>query len=360
MAEDQQTDQEDKTEAATPKRLQRARDEGQAPVSREIVTLASLAGVTMAFMLTGPAVSQDLTHRLSVFLSRMDATSLLGTEGFHLASIAAVYAVAPVLLTALVCGVGAVLLQTNFLMSGSGLQPKMQRISPMAGLGRLFSTESLIEGAKSIVKIGVIGFAVWQVLRADLPSLMSMPFLGLSALVSSLIPMLLHVILAVLGVQLVVAAADLFWVRFSHGRKLRMTRQDIRDETKETEGDPQIKARIRQIRLQRSRRRMLAAVPKATVVVTNPTHYAVALAYDRANSAAPRVVAKGVDSMAARIREMAEANNVPLVVNPPLARALYLVELDKDIPAEHFQAVAEIIAYVWRLGQGNRSRGAGP
>ena len=360
MAEDQQTDQEDKTEAATPKRLQRARDEGQAPVSREIVTLASLAGVALAFMLTEPAVSHDLTLRLSVFLSRMDATSLLGTEGFRLASVAAVYAAAPMLLTALVCGVGAVLLQTNFLISGSGAQPKMQRISPMAGLGRLFSTESLIEGAKSVVKIGVIGFAVWQVLRADLPSMLSMPFLGLSALLSNLMPMLLHVVLAVLGVQLVIAAADLFWVRFSHARKLRMTRQDLRDEIKETEGDPQIKARIRQIRLQRSRRRMLAAVSKATVVVTNPTHYAVALAYDRANSAAPRVVAKGVDSMAARIRDVAEANNVPLVANPPLARALYLVDLDKDIPAEHFQAVAEIIAYVWRLGQGNRRRGAEP
>lgn len=360
MAEDQQPDQEDKTEAATPKRLQQARDEGKAPVSREIVTLASLAGVALAFVVTGPAVSQDLTHRLSLFLSRTDATSLLGTEGFTLASIAGLYASAPVLLAALVCGIGAVLLQTNFLVSGSGAQPKLQRISPMAGLGRLFSAESLIEAAKSIAKIAAIGFAVWQVLIADLPSLLSMPFLGMSALLSNLMPMLMHVVLAVLGVQLVIAAADLFWVRFSHGRKLRMTRQNLRDETKETEGDPQIKARIRQIRLQRSRRRMLAAVAKATVIVTNPTHYAVALAYDRANSAAPRVVAKGVDSMAARIREMAEANKVPLVANPPLARALYLVDLDKDIPAEHFQAVAEIIAYVWRLGKGNSRRGTGP
>ncbi len=360
MADDQQTDQEDKTEAATPKRLQQSRDEGEAPVSHEIVTLVSLAGVALAFMVTGPAISQDLAHRLSLFLSRTDATSLLGAEGLYLASIATVYAVAPVLLTALACGVGAVLLQTNFLVSGTRLQPKMQRVSPIAGLGRLFSADSLMEGGKSVAKTAVVGFAVWQVLLADLPSLLSMPFLGLAALLANLMPMLMHVVLAVLGVQLVIAAADLFWVRFSHGRKLRMTRQNIRDEIKETEGDPQIKARIRQIRLQRSRRRMLAAVPKATVVVTNPTHYAVALAYDRANSAAPRVVAKGVDSMAARIREMAEANKVPLVANPPLARALYLVDLDKDIPAEHFQAVAEIIAYVWRLGQGNRSRGSGP
>ena len=133
-----------------------------------------------------------------------------------------------------------------------------------------------------------------------------------------------------------------------------MSRVDIRDEAKESEGDPKIKARIRQIRMQRARRRMLAAVPQATVVVTNPTHYAVALAYDRATNAAPRVLAKGVDTMAARIREAAQAHGIPLVANPPLARALYRVELDADIPAEHFQAVAEIIAYVWRLSRGVR------
>ena len=138
-----------------------------------------------------------------------------------------------------------------------------------------------------------------------------------------------------------------------------MSRHDIQEEQKETEGDPRVKARLRQIRTIRARRRMLAAVPKATVVITNPTHYAVALAYDRAKHAAPRVVAKGVDSLAARIREAAEANHVPVVANPPLARALYRVEVDADIPAEHYQAVAEIIAYVWRLGRtpaGSRER----
>ncbi len=134
-----------------------------------------------------------------------------------------------------------------------------------------------------------------------------------------------------------------------HSRSLRMSRHDIIEEQKETEGDPRIKARLRQIRVLRARKRMLAAVPKATVVITNPTHYAVALSYDRAKHAAPRVVAKGVDTLAVRIREVAQDNRVPIVANPPLARALYQVELDSEIPAEHFQAVAEIIAYVWRL-----------
>jgi flagellar biosynthetic protein FlhB len=133
---------------------------------------------------------------------------------------------------------------------------------------------------------------------------------------------------------------------------MRMSRQDIRDEQKESDGDPKVKMRFRLLRMRRARKRMLAAVPKATVVIVNPTHYAVALVYDRAKTAAPRVVAKGVDSMAARIREVAESNRVPLVVNPPLAHALYRVELDTDIPAEHYKAVAEIIAYVWRLSRG--------
>jgi flagellar biosynthetic protein FlhB len=139
------------------------------------------------------------------------------------------------------------------------------------------------------------------------------------------------------------------WVRFRHARDMRMSKQSVRDELKDTEGNPHVKARIRRIRVMRARRRMMAKIPTATVVVTNPTHYAVALVYDRIANPAPRIVAKGEDSLAARIREIAEANRVPVVANPPLARALYRLELDAEIPAEHYKAVAEIIAYVWRL-----------
>jgi flagellar biosynthetic protein FlhB len=160
---------------------------------------------------------------------------------------------------------------------------------------------------------------------------------------------LFHIFLASLLCHAIVAIADIAWVRFRYARDLRMSREDIREEFKETEGNPHTKARIRRIRMLRARKRMMAQVPKATVVVTNPTHYAVALAYDRAANPAPRVVAKGADAVAARIREVAEAANVPVVTNPPLARALYRLELDAEIPAEHYKAVAEIIAYVWRL-----------
>ena len=201
-----------------------------------------------------------------------------------------------------------------------------------------------------MAKIAVIGFVLWRVLMADLPGLMLAPFGDPNQLLARAAGPVLHVLLVVLAAQAVIAVLDFVWVILRHTRGLRMSRHDIQEEQKETEGDPRVKARLRQIRTFRARRRMLAAVPKATVVITNPTHYAVALAYDRAKHAAPRVVAKGVDSLAARIREAAEANRVPVVANPPLARALYRVEVDADIPAEHYQAVAEIIAYVWRLG----------
>jgi flagellar biosynthetic protein FlhB len=146
-----------------------------------------------------------------------------------------------------------------------------------------------------------------------------------------------------------IAVLDYLVVRFRHLRRLRMTRQELREEVKESEGDPQIKGRIRNLRMARARRRMMAAIPKAAVIITNPTHYAVALAYDETSQAAPRVVAKGTEAVAARIRAVAEEAGVPLVSNPPLARALFKLELETEIPAEHYQAVAEIIAYVWRL-----------
>jgi flagellar biosynthesis protein FlhB len=164
-----------------------------------------------------------------------------------------------------------------------------------------------------------------------------------------------HLLIAGVVTQGIVASTDLMWVRFRHAQDMRMSKQDVRDELRDTDGNPQVKARIRRIRMMRARRRMMAKVPGATVVITNPTHYAVALLYDRANNPAPRIVAKGTDSVAARIREVAEANGVPVVANPPLARALYSLELDTEIPAEYYKAVAEIIAYIWRLRRPSRA-----
>jgi flagellar biosynthetic protein FlhB len=354
MADPSQPD--DRTEAATPRRLQRAREEGHVPVSRELVTLAGLVAATLTLVYAAPSITRDLASRLSVFLAKAHTVHLEDGTAFRLAGMAWLHAAGPFVLATLLAGAAAVVVQTGFLFNPHALQPDISRVNPRAGLKRIFGPDSLIEAGKSLIKIAVLSIMTWQVLRSDLPALLLAPYDEAGPLLARTIGPVLHVLFAVLVAQTAIAALDFFWVVLRHNRGLRMSRHDIQEEQRETEGDPRVKARLRQLRMVRARRRMLAAVPKATVVITNPTHYAVALSYDRAKHAAPRVVAKGVDSLAARIREVAEANHVPLVANPPLAHALYRVELDTDIPAEHYQAVAEIIAYLWRLD--GRLRGA--
>ena len=343
----------DRTEAATPRRLQRGRDEGQIPNSRELSSLAGLAGASLALMMLGPATARDLVRHLVVFLGQgyaLDVSHGIGGP-MRLATVAALRAAGPVAFGTILAAIVAVLVQTGMLLNLGALRPDFSRVSPSGGLKRLFGTNGMVEALKSCAKIALMVLIAWHVLAGDVAALLASPFTDAATLIERCTRPILHMLVAVLLAQTAIAGVDLLWVRVRHARSMRMSRQEIRDEQKETEGDPQVRMRFRQLRMRRARRRMLAAVPKATVVIINPTHYAVALAYDRAKNAAPRVVAKGVDSMAARIRELAEANRVPLVVNPPLARALHLVELDTDIPAEHFKAVAEVIAYVWRLGR---------
>ncbi|MDE2200116.1 MAG: EscU/YscU/HrcU family type III secretion system export apparatus switch protein [Rhodospirillales bacterium] len=338
---------EDRTEAASARRLQKAREEGGAPISREATTLGVLGAGTLVLAMAAPGIARTLAARLAALLAgsgRLDPSA-----GLRAAALALLAATAPFVLAALLAGSLAVLLQSGFALHTHALRPDVARLDPRRGLARIVSTRALFEALKSLVKLAVVAAAGWQVFRAmpgRLEALLGEP---VGALALSLRGEVLALVMAMLAAQALIAVLDLVQTRLQHMRGLRMSRQELRDEHKEMEGDPQIKGRIRQIRQQRMRRRMILAVPKATVVLTNPTHYAVALAYDPAAPAAPRVVAKGVDEVAARIREVAQANAVPLVANPPLARALYLVPLEAEIPAEHFKLVAEIIAYVWRL-----------
>ena len=352
-------DKEDRTEAATARRLQKAREDGQIPLSRECVSLAGLCMATLALCFVAPAITRDVGRMLAGLLGQAHAVDLSSGVAPVLAVSARAFLLgsAPFVLAALVGGVGAVLLQTGFLIHPGGLTPKLSGLNPLAGFKRIFGMDGLVETLKSIAKIGAISGAVWLAVGSDWRWLIGSVQFSTPLLLDRLARLLLRVLLAVLGVQAVIALADIAWVRYRHASRLRMSRHDLKEEHRETEGDPRIKARIRQIRALRARQRMMTAVPKAAVVITNPTHYAVALAYDRGKHAAPRVVAKGMDEMAARIRDVARANNVPLVANPPLARALHTVELDSEIPNEHFKAVAEILAYIWglnrRAGQAN-------
>jgi flagellar biosynthetic protein FlhB len=277
------------------------------------------------------------------------AEQLLAGVALRWVLAAALLAAGPFMLAGALAGIGAVLAQTGLLLHFGALQPDLARLDPRRGLGRVFSVTALTEGGKALLKLTAAGAVCVLVLRGALPALPAALGWPPLALLEAALRQVLRLLLALLGVQAAIAGFDVMRTRAAHARNLRMTRQEVRDEHKETEGNPQVRARIRRLRLTRARRRMLQAVPKAAVVVTNPTHYAVALAYQRGAAAAPRVVAKGSDEVAGRIRDLARAHGVPLVANPPLARALHAVELDAEIPRELYQAVAELIAYVWRL-----------
>jgi flagellar biosynthetic protein FlhB len=339
--------QEDRTEAATARRRARAREEGQAPLSREVGLLATLAAATALLALAAPGIAWHMAARLAPLLA--DAHRLSPAAGLRLAGVAALSAALPFLLAGPLAAAAAVLAQTGFLVHWPALQPDFARLDPRRGLARVFTAATLAEAGKAILKLAVAGAACWAVLASAWPLLPASSGWAPALLLDRTAEAVRRLLLALLAVQAAMAGADLLRARRSHAAALRMSRQELREEHKETEGNPQIRARIRRLRLQRARRRMMAAVPKAAVVVTNPTHYAVALAYQRGSAAAPRVVAKGTEEVAARIRDLARSSGVPVVANPPLARALHGVALDAEIPRELYQAVAELIAFVWRL-----------
>ncbi len=346
-------DQEDRTEAATAHHLAQAREAGDIPLSRDLASLAGLGAAALVLDMVVPSATHELARHLAAVVEhagQWQGDGLVpGALGFLLPSM--LMLVGPIALAVVVGGVGAVLLQSGFGMRSSALLPDLSRLDPRQGLKRVIGLDNLVEAGKSVLKIGLLSLIVYRSLADALPLLRKMMMWRTEAMLDQATRSILHLVMMLIAVQAVLAGLDYLWVRLRYSKRHRMSREDVKQERKEQDGDPHIKARLRQLRMMKSRKRMMAAVPKATVVVTNPTHYAIALAYDRNSSAAPKVVAKGVDEVAARIRELARASGVPLFPNPPLARALYAVPVDGEIPAEHFKAVAEIIAYVWRLGQ---------
>lgn len=342
----------DRTEPATPRRIEKAREEGQVALSREVAGFAALGGGVLGLMMGLPPLGAALLRGLGGLIERSHEVRPLAAA--IEVSWLGLQVVLPAALMAAAGAILATMLQTRLLVSAKSLRPQVARISPVSALKRMFGPEGAVEFLRTLVKLGLVGASLWWMLGdpGRLVALLALPPVGL---LREGARAALDLALAALAAFALIAALDWLWVRWRHAEKLRMTRQELREELRESEGDPQVKGRIRQIRQARARSRMMAAVPRAAVVITNPTHYAVALAYDQGASAAPRVVAKGVDAMAARIRAVAEEAGVPLVANPPLARALYRVEIEAEIAPEHYQAVAEIIAYVWRLGQRGRA-----
>lgn len=346
MAGEDDAEADDKTEAASPRRIEKAREEGQVALSKELSGLGAMLGGLLGVIIAVPLAAEMVQAFRGAFARAHEIPT--GAAAIEMAR-RGLLVVLPV---AALAGFGAAattLLQTRMLVSAKGLVPQVSRLNPMTALKRIVGMDGAIDFLRTLLKLALVGGALWHALGdpAVLPRLMAVPA---AALLEQLGQTAWDLAFAALLAFGLIAGLDWLLVTQRHLRKLRMSRQDQKDEAKEAEGDPHVRGRQRQIRQQRARTRMMAAVPRAAVIVTNPTHFAVALAYEQGGETAPRLVAKGADEVAARIREVGAEAGVPIVSNPPLARALFKLELDTEIPPEHYQAVAEIIAYVWRLG----------
>ena len=351
MAEDQ--DKSQQTEEPTAKRLEQAREQGDVVKSAELTTFIILGGGTLAIAMFGKYTAISLARTLSLFIERPEAMQV---DGAGLAAMMRIllpqiaFTLGPFFVVMIIAGLAGNVLQSRPSFSLDKIAPDFSKVSPMAGFQRLFGAESWMNLVKGLIKIVIVGVAIWTQLwpeRGALDSILNQSTVGV---VGDMSRLLFKVLMAALASLAVIAGLDYFWQRMRWLSRNRMSKQEIKEEYRQNEGDPAIKAKIRQLRHERSRKRMMAAVPKSTVVVMNPTHYAVALQYESGKMAAPVCVAKGVDALALRIRAVAEEHDVPVVENPPLARALYAaIEIDEPVPAEHFKAVAQVIGYVFRL-----------
>ncbi|MCP5366015.1 MAG: flagellar biosynthesis protein FlhB [Hyphomicrobiales bacterium] len=346
-------DDSQKTEEPTPKKRQKAREQGEVARSTEVNNWVLLAGGTAALMFMIPGMMSDLFGLGRSVMANLHQVTLDG-GGMRvlldtaLATMAGV--LGPFFLLMVVLALAAGIGQIGLIWAPSRLKPKFERFDPVKGLKRKFSLNNLVEFTKGIIKLCLVSVVAFGLAIPMMSDIAIVPMLELPQVLDRLHDISLVIAAATVMVMTVIAALDFMYQRYTQYKNLRMTKQEVKDEHKQAEGDPHVKARIRRLRQERAQQRMMAAVPQADVVITNPTHYAVALEYKMETMPAPRVVAKGVDSLAQRIRETAEEHDVPLVENPPLARGLYAaVELDEEIPAEYYQAVAEVIGYVMRL-----------
>ena len=348
-----ESDGEDKTEDPTPHRLEEAHKKGDVAKSQEVSVFLGLGALTLTLLLLPVfGILPRFALELKAMLGTMHLVPSGGAGAFLSAKRglwAALEAMALPLAAVVVAGIAGGLIQHRPVFSSESLIPKFNRISPLAGFKRIFGAQGIANFLKGLAKIGIVGsLATWLLWREH------DRFEGLvgqepPSLVAFSLTLALKLLGGILALHALLTLADILWTRFSWMKRQRMTREEVKREMKEQDGNPEIKAKVRQLRQARLKKRMMAAVPTATVVVMNPTHFAVALRYE-SGMAAPICVAKGVDELALRIRAVATENDVAVIENPPLARALHSsVEIDEEIPVEHYKAVAEVIGFVLRL-----------
>jgi flagellar biosynthesis protein FlhB len=355
-------DKDSKTEEATEKKLRDAIEKGNVPFSREAATLASLLGMAaIASFFLANSVGQ-LKFSLARLIDNASGWPLENTGDavnvMEAVGLDAMRLLLPVIVILTVAGVMSSFLQNSPRMVLDRIQPKLSRLSLTQGWTRIFGAKGQVEFLKSVVKLLAVCVLGFVLLRAAQHDVLNAMFMEPTALPGLILSMGTRLILAIAVATVVLVAADLVWTRIFWAQDLRMTRQEIKDEMKQVEGDPLVKARLRSLARDRARKRMMAAVPRATFVVTNPTHFAVALRYVKEEGGAPMVIAKGQDLIALKIREIATEHSIPIIEDKLLARSLYkAVEVDKMIPPEFYKAVAEIVFFLFQRRDGTSVAG---
>ena len=344
----------EKTEVPTEKKRRESREEGQVAFSKELSSAALLAGIVLTLVATSPVILDAMRQLMSQIFrdlaqsEELSIDSIFTLSGEILSIILPAFA--PFAAVIIFVGIFASVLQVGVMITFKAISPKFNKISPLTGLKRLFSSQSLADFLKSMAKLIIVGFVGYLTYIDKITELN-----GLSVSTPESILIYNFTVVAEVAGKIVLALVaiaifDYFYQRWHHEQQLMMTKQEVKDETKQTEGDPQLKARIRQIQREMSNARMMQEVPKADAVIVNPTHFSVAILYDRDVMSAPEVIAKGADHLALRMRTVARENNVPILERPELARDLYAnVEIGDDIPERFYKAIAEILAFVYRL-----------
>ena len=344
----------EKTEAATPRKRREERKKGNVFQSNDIINAASILILFVILRFTMPSIYEYFIGNLREFLGYVGTTDTL-TVAFAIKIIElialGIFTVAgPVMLCAMVVGIVASGAQTRFIFALDPLKPKFSRLNPLSGIKKMFSMRTFIELFKSMLKLVVIGAVFYSEFSVVYQSSINLMYKDVTTAIVEILTAIFNIVLKLCIAFVVIAAFDFLYQWWDHERNIKMTKQEIKEEYKHTEGDPQIKGRIKEMQRKMSNQRMMQEVPKADVVVRNPTHFAVALKYDIDKNRAPVVVAKGQDYVAFKIIDIAKANDVPMIENKPLARALYKeVEIGWEIPPEHYSVMAEILAWVYSL-----------
>ena len=344
----------EKTEAPTEKKRRESREEGQVAFSKELSSAALLAGIVLTLVATSPFILDSFRELMTNIFRQMASADELSVNSIYTLSgeiiTTMLPAFTPFLTVIVLVAIFAAVVQVGIQITFKAIVPKFSKLSPLTGIKRLFSSQSLADFLKSMAKLIIVGFVGYLTYMDKISELNGLSVSTPEAILKYNFTVVAEVAGKIVLALVAIAIFDYFYQRWHHEQQMMMTKQEVKEETKQTEGDPQLKARIRQIQREMSNARMMQEVPKADALIVNPTHFSVAVLYDRDIMAAPEVTAKGVGHMALRMRTIARENNVPILERPELARDLYAnVEIGEDIPERFYKAIAEILAFVYRL-----------